>query len=105
MFGFLLFESKRREDYTTLGLVVGTLVLTYSWQYFFVKKRDYKFSMIILLATLIMSFEIFSQLIHQKWENYYLFVYVPFIAWIFFALLMAAFSGLEIKNKISRKVR
>ena len=95
MFGFLLYESAKREQYTVLGLVIGTLFLTYAWQYFFSYKKYYKLAVFIIFLTLLIGLELLVELIISNWERVYLFTYVPFVAWITFALILSSHTRLK----------
>ena len=93
MFGFLLYHGKHIDDKPTIGLVCGTIALTYVWQYFFSYLKDYKTAIFIIFLTLLIGLELLVRLIVMEWEDVYLYIYVPFISWIIFALLLSAFSG------------
>lgn len=96
MFGFLLYESKRQSDYFTMGLVIGVLFLTYLWQFIFSYLKNYKLAVIdlllIFIAGLILFVRLFdSEVVNNSSFGYgYLMIYVPFLAWIIFALLLSS---------------
>ena len=96
MFGFLLYESKRQSDYFTMGLVIGVLFLTYSWQFIFSYLKNYKLAVIDLLLIFIAGLILFVRLFDSEVVNNsnfgygYLMIYVPFLAWIIFALLLSS---------------
>ena len=110
MLGFLLYESKRQEDYFTLGLVVGVICLTYFWQFVFVVFKDYGLAIFILLLTLILGLILFVRLYYSEVVNNtsfgegYLMIYVPFLAWIIFAMILSASAKPVEKRKRKRKV-
>jgi tryptophan-rich sensory protein len=95
MFGFLLYQSKREEDYTTMGLVIGVLFLTYLWQYLFSYLKNYKLALYDLLALLIIGWILYVRLNYSPvvdnttFGEGYIMIYVPFLAWIIFALLLS----------------
>ena len=95
MFGFLIYESKRQEDYFTMGLVIGVLVLTYFWQFLFSYLKNYKLAIWELLLTLIVGLILFVRLYDSEVVNNtnfgygYIMIYVPFLAWLFFAILLS----------------
>lgn len=97
MLGFILYESKRRENYTSLGLVIGALFLTYLWQYFFNYKKYYKVAIFVIFLTLLVALDLLVELIISNWERVYLYTYIPFVAWLMFALLLASHTK-RIKN-------
>lgn len=108
MFGFLLYESKRQEDYFTMGLVIGILTLTYFWQFLFSYLKNYKLAIWELLVTLILGLILFvrlydSEVVNNTGFGYgYIMIYVPFLAWIIFAILLSTQTykkGGSIKNK------
>ena len=92
MIGFLLYESKIKEEYDVLSVVVVIMFFTYLWQFVFVKFRSYKFAMIILLILLVLSLILYVLLDNSDLEEVYLIVYVPFIAWLIFAMMLSANS-------------
>lgn len=89
MLGFLLYQSKIQKQYDVLILVVIIMFFTYSWQFTFVKFKLYKISIYILLLLLVLSLILYVFLDNSSLEEVYLAVYVPFIAWIIFALLLS----------------
>ena len=106
MFGFLLYESKRQEDYFTLGLVIGILVLTYSWQIIYNRLGLTKLALYVIFLTLILGLILFVQLFYSKivkdtkFGEGYIMIYVPFLAWILFALLLSIHGrGSNFKTK------
>jgi len=108
MFGFLLYESKRQEDYFTMGLVIGVLVLTYFWQFLFSYLKNYKLAIWELLVRLILGLILFvrlydSEVVNNTGFGYrYIMIYVPFLVWIIFAILLSNQTykkGGSIKNK------
>ena len=109
MFGFLLYESKRQEDYFTLGLVVGVVFLTYLWQFVFVLDKNYELAMFVLLLTLALGLVLFVRLYYSKVVNDtsfgegYLMIYVPFIAWIIFAMFLSSFTKKSTKKTKRKK--
>lgn len=94
--GFLLYESYKKDDWLVLGLVIGTICLTYLWIFFFNYKQDYKLAIYILFLTLVISLELYTALLENNYSAGYLYTYPPFIGWLIFALLMASNT---IKNK------
>lgn len=96
MFGFLLYESKRQEDYFTLGLVVGILFLTYLWQFLFSYFKNYKLAILDILLIFTLGLILFVRLYYSdvventSFGEGYIMIYVPFLAWIIFALLLSS---------------
>lgn len=96
MLGYLLFKSKRDEDYTTLGMIIGLLFLTYLWQYLFVYLKNYKLAIIDLLAILVLGFILFGRLIQSSNDTNITFgegsiyIFAPFLGWIIFAMLLSS---------------
>ena len=95
MLGVLLYESKRYEDYDVLTLIIILMFFTYLWQYFFSYKKWYRFAIYDLLIILTVSLLLYSALVKSSIVNDssfgegYLLIYVPFIAWIVFALILS----------------
>lgn len=106
MLGFLLYQSKIDKDYSVLSLVVVLLFLTYLWQYLFNYKKWYRFAIydlfIILVVSLILYVELTGSSVVDRttFGEGYLLIYVPFIAWIIFAIIMSANLGYPKKSKI-----
>ena len=106
MLGFLLYQSKIDKDYSVLSLVVVLLFLTYLWQYLFNYKKWYRFAIydlfIILVVSLILYVELTGSSVvdHTTFGEGYLLIYVPFIAWIIFAIIMSSHLGYPKKSKI-----
>lgn len=90
MLGFILYESKEKENYTCLGLVIGALFLTYLWQYFYNYKKYYKVSIFIIFLTLLISLELLAEIILEDWDRVFIYTYIPFVAWLIFALVLAS---------------
>lgn len=100
MLGFLLYEASKRGDSVVLGLLITTLFLTYIWQYFFNYKKYFKLAIFVIFLTLLFSLEILVELLTNEWNREYRLTYVPFVAWLIFALLL---SSQTYKNKIISK--
>ena len=106
MFGFLLYESKRQEEYFTMGLVIGVLFLTYSWQIIYNRLHLIKLALYIIFLTLILGLILFVQLFYSKivtetkFGEGYIMIYVPFLAWILFALLLSI-HGRKVKLAVN----
>lgn len=107
MFGFLLYESKRQEDYFTLGLVIGVLFLTYSWQLIYNRLYLFKLALYVIFLIFILGLVLLIQLFYSKlvsntnFGKGYIMIYVPFLAWILFALLLSIHgksSNIQIKS-------
>jgi len=92
MFGFLLYRAVEIEDYLILGLVTGTLFLTYLWIYTFNSLKNYSLSTFVIFLTLLIALELLVALLYRGWEEAYLYTYTPFVAWIIFALLLSSFT-------------
>tara|TARA_R110002110_G_scaffold99220_1_gene253706 strand:+ start:432 stop:875 length:444 start_codon:yes stop_codon:yes gene_type:complete len=92
MLGFLLYESKIKEDYDVLSVVVVVMFFTYLWQFVFVTLKKYKLAIFIIFILLVLSLILYVLLDNSNLEEVYLIVYVPFIAWLIFALLLSANS-------------
>ena len=90
MLGFILYESKEKENYTCLGLVIGALFLTYLWQYFYNYKKYYKVAIFIIFLTLLISLELLAEIILEDWDRVFIYTYIPFVAWLIFALVLAS---------------
>lgn len=109
MFGFLLFESKREKEYGVLTLVVVLLFFTYLWQYIFNYRKMYRLAVYNLLVILIISLILYVSLNYSDvvdrttFGEGYLMVYVPFIAWIIFAIIMSVHTGYP-KKYITRTI-
>ena len=105
MFGFLLYESFYREDYLNVGLIIGLCCLTYSWKFSFSYFKHYKLSMFILFLSLVLGLILLVQLFfsdivtESEFSKGWIMVYVPFIAWILFAMMLSATSNFKIKIK------
>ena len=99
MFGFLLTESKRQEDWTTLVLVCVILFFTYLWQYLFNYKKLYKLALYDLLVILTLSFVLFGHLTNAPivdnttFGESYIMVYAPFVVWIIFAIILSTHTA------------
>ena len=106
MLGFLLYQSKRERDYDVLSLVVVLIFFTYVWQYLFNYKKWYRLAVYDLLLILVISLILFVSLNYSNvvdktsFGEGYLMVYVPFIAWIIFAIIMSVHTGYPKKSKI-----
>ncbi len=106
MLGFLLYQSKREKEYGVLSLVVVLLFFTYLWQYLFNYKKWYRLAIYDLLVILIVSLILYVALNYSavvdktSFGEGYLMVYVPFIAWISFAIIMSAHTGYPSRPKI-----
>ena len=90
MLGFILYESKEKENYTCLGLVIGALFLTYLWQYFYNYKKYYKVAIFIIFLTLLISLELLAEIILEDWDRVFIYTYIPFVAWLIFALVLSS---------------
>jgi len=90
-----LYQSKREEDYFTMGLVIGVLFLTYLWQFLFSYMKSYKLAIYDLLALLILGGILYTRLNYSPvvdnttFGEGYIMIYVPFLAWVVFALLLS----------------
>tara|TARA_R110001592_G_scaffold18816_12_gene77772 strand:- start:50881 stop:51384 length:504 start_codon:yes stop_codon:yes gene_type:complete len=106
MLGFLLYESKREKEYGVLSLVVVLLFFTYLWQYLFNYKKWYRLAVYDLLLVLVISLILYVLLNYSavvdktSFGQGYLMVYIPFIAWIIFAIIMSVHTGYPKKAKI-----
>lgn len=95
MFGYLLFKTAKDEDYETMGLVIGVLFLTYFWQFLFSYLKKYKLALYNLLAILVLGLILFSRLLYSSTDEGITFaegsvyIFVPFLAWIIFAMLLS----------------
>ena len=106
MLGFLLYQSKREKEYGVLSLVIVLLFFTYLWQFFFNYKKWYRLAVYDLLVILIISLILYVSLNYSavvdktSFGEGYLMIFVPFIAWIIFAIVMSVHTGYPKKSKI-----
>lgn len=98
MFGFLLFESKRQEDYFTMGLVIAIICLTYLWQYLFSYLRNYKLAFYDLILILLIGVFLYTRLNfspvvdNTTFGRGYVYIYIPFVVWMVLAILLSVES-------------
>jgi translocator protein len=90
MLGFILYQSVLDNNQTSLWFLITILFLTYLWQYFFNYKKYYKLAIFTLFLTLLFSLELLVELIIENWNKNYLFTYIPFVAWILYALILSS---------------
>lgn len=105
MFGYLLFKSKRDEDYGTMGIVIGILFLTYLWQYLFSYLKNYTLALYDLLAILVLGLILYSRLVYSAtvidnttFGEGSIYIFAPFLAWIIFAILLSINSKYNVKK-------
>ena len=88
----------------------GVLVLTYFWQFLFSYLKNYKLAIWELLLTLILGLILFvrlydSEVVNNTGFGYgYIMIYVPFLAWIIFAILLSTQTYKKGSN-LSKKKR
>ena len=98
MLGAILWKSFDVSDWETFGLTWGLVGMTYLWPYIFNVRRDFKMSIYLVVAILTLALILYVQLYYSKlvdedsFGKGYLMVYVPLLAWLIFALILATQS-------------
>lgn len=97
--GFLLYQSKRKNDNLVLSLLISIILLSYAWVYFFNYLKFYKVAIFTIFLLLILAIELMIALIKNNYSDPYLYTYPLFVAWLIFALILAASSKQKMKIK------
>jgi len=97
--GFLLYESRRENDSLVLSLLIAIILISYCWVYTFNYLKFYKVAIFIIFLLLILALELLIALIKNNYADSYLYTYPLFVAWLIFALILAASSKQKMKIK------